>query len=172
MSCPKNYTEYKMIDKETKFSAIKDNDDIASALQEIMKVKNINIDINDNDSMEEIAKKIGVDINDLLLIANKKNGTIAEFYQKYPETSLQAKDSEPDWMSVNDMVDLDVRPSLAKGVDPFGLIMQTVAQLNGKILHIINSFEPAPLYSVLGKQGFEHYSKQENGIWHIYFYKK
>lgn len=161
-----------MIDKQTKFSDIKDNLDIVSAIEEIIKVKKLNIEITDNDSIEDIAKNIGVDIKDLLLIANKKNGTTTEFYQKYPETNLQTKDSEPDWMSTNDIVDLDVRPSLAKGVDPFGLIMQTVAQLNGKILHIINSFEPAPLYSVLGKQGFEHYSKLENGTWHIYFYKR
>jgi len=161
-----------MIDKKTKFSDIKENSDIVSALKEIVKVKKVDIDINDDNSMEDIAKKIGVDIKDLLLIANKKNGTVAGFYQKYPEMNLQTKKSEPYWLNENEMVDLDVRPSLAKGVDPFGLIMQTVAKLDGKILHIINSFEPAPLYSVLGKQGFEHYTKQENGIWHIYFYKK
>ena len=161
-----------MIDKKTKFSDIKENSDIVSALKEIVKVKKVDIDINDDNSMEDIAKKIGVDIKDLLLIANKKNGTVAEFYQKYPEMNLQTKKSEPYWLNENEIVDLDVRPSLAKGVDPFGLIMQTVAKLDGKILHIINSFETAPLYSVLGKQGFEHYAKQENGIWHIYFYKK
>ena len=161
-----------MIDKETKFSDIKDSKDIVSALQEIIKVKKINIDISDDDSMEYIAKKLGVDIKDLLLIANQKNGTADEFYQKYPEMNVESKEDIPDWLSTNDMVDLDVRPSLAKGVDPFGIIMQTVAKLDGKILHIINSFEPAPLYSVLGKQGFEHYVKHENGIWHIYFYKK
>ena len=160
-----------MIDKKTKFFDVKDNTDIASALQEIMKVKKINIDISDDDNMEDIAKKLGVDIKDLLLIVNKKSGTDAEFYEKYPETDIESKENAPHWLNANDMVDLDVRPSLAKGVDPFGLIMQTIAKLDGKILHIINSFETTPLYSVLGKQGFEHYAKQENGIWHIYFYK-
>ena len=161
-----------MIDIKTKFSDVKDNTDIASALQEIMKVKKTDIDISNDDNMEDIAKKLGVDIKDLLLIANKKNGTDVEFYEKYPEMNAESKENAPHWLSVNDMVDLDVRPSLAKGVDPFGLIMQTAAKLDGKILHIINSFEPAPLYSVLSKQGFEHYAKQKNSIWHIYFYKK
>lgn len=162
----------KIIDKDTIFLDIKDNSQIISAIEEIMKVKKIDLDLQDSDTMDSISKKLGVDPMDLLLILNKKNGTEKEFHQTYPEMNIKGVAQEPDWLDKNDMVELDVRPSLAKGVDPFGLIMQTVATLKGRVLHIINSFETTPLYSVLGKQGFEHYAKNDNGVWHIYFHKK
>ncbi len=82
------------------------------------------------------------------------------------------KTDEPQWLGKNEQIDLDVRPSLSKGVDPFGVIMQTIAGLNGRILHIISSFETAPLYEILSRQGFEHYAKEKDGVWHIYFYKQ
>ena len=160
-----------MIDKQTKFAEIKDKSDIIEALREVMKVKNLAFAFNDDENMEDIAQKLKIDIKDLLLIINKKNGTEKEFYHSYPKMNIQKQSLEPSWLNKYDKIDLDVRPSLANGVDPFGLIMQTIAKLDGKILHIINSFETTPLYSVLGKQGFEHYAKQENGVWHIYFYK-
>jgi len=160
-----------MIDKQTKFCDIKDNADIVSAVQEVVKVKKVNVNFDDDDTMEKIADKLSIDLMDLLLIANQKNKTENEFYQAYPQMRIKDKTDEPQWLNSKDMVDLDVRPSLSNGVDPFGMIMQTVAKLEGKILHIISNFETAPLYSVLGKQGFEHYSKEENGIWHMYFYK-
>jgi hypothetical protein len=164
--------EENMIDKTTSFADIKENDQITSVLEEIMKVKKINPGFTKRDTVENISKKLGIDLMDLLLILNKKNRTEKEFYEAYPQMKIKDDIKKPQWLEKNDMVDLDVRDSLAKGVDPFGLIMQTVATLDGRILHIINSFEPAPLYSVLGKQGFMHYAENQNGVWHIYFYKK
>jgi len=161
----------KLFNSGTTFAEIKNNDKIISALQEVMKVKNINIDIKDETTLQNIADQLNIDIKDLLLIVNKKNGLEKEFYEVYPDMKNNEKNNEPDWLKKNQIIDLDVRASLAEGVDPFGLIMQTISKLNGKVLHIVNTFETTPLYSVLGKQGFEHYSKNENGIWHIYFYK-
>ena len=160
-----------MVDKDRKFLDIKDNVGIVSALQEIIKTKKLNVEIYDSDSLEDIAKKIGIDIEDLQLIVDKKSSLDDKSYQKYPKSIQKAKEKIPSWLDKYDMIELDVRPSLEKGVDPFGAIMQRVSKLDGKILHIINSFEPAPLYSVLGKQGFKHYAREENGTWHIYFYK-
>ena len=161
----------KLFDGRTTFTEIKNNNKIISALQEVMKVKNMNIDIKDETTLQDIADQLNIDIKDLLLIVNKKNGLEKEFYEVYPNMKNNTKNNEPDWLKKNQIIDLDVRDSLAEGVDPFGLIMQTISKLNGKVLHIVNTFETTPLYSVLGKQGFEHYSKNENDIWHIYFYK-
>ncbi len=67
---------------------------------------------------------------------------------------------------------LDVRPSLAQGIDPFHLIMGEVAKLEeGQILHLVNGFEPKPLYNVLGSRGFEHYTESIDGIFNVYFFK-
>ena len=72
----------------------------------------------------------------------------------------------------SDMVLLDVRPSLARGVDPFHLIMGEVAKLEeGQILHLVNGFEPKPLYNVLGSRGFEHYTEFTDGVYNVYFFK-
>lgn len=70
-------------------------------------------------------------------------------------------------------VTLDVRPIIEAGTDPFKIIMQAVRDLaENQTLHLLNSFEPVPLYSVLGGKGYDHVRKREDGIWHIWFFKK
>ncbi len=67
---------------------------------------------------------------------------------------------------------LDVRPVLAKGGDPFHLIVKTVAELGGsEALHLLVGFEPAPLYAVLGAQGLAHHTEQQNDVWNVWFYR-
>lgn len=49
---------------------------------------------------------------------------------------------------------LDVREDLASGHDPFKKIMDQINRLDpGKILLLVNSFEPIPLVRILGNQG-------------------
>jgi len=70
------------------------------------------------------------------------------------------------------IVELDVRPILATGKDPFMDIMEKVKNLKeDETLMLINTFEPIPLYSVLGKKGFGHKTTNENGEFKIYFFK-
>jgi len=68
-------------------------------------------------------------------------------------------------------VTLDVREDLRQGREPFTKIMTTVARLQvGEKLVLVAPFEPAPLYSVLGKQGFDHQSKRlQSGDWEVLF---
>lgn len=67
---------------------------------------------------------------------------------------------------------LDVRETLAGGVDPFHLIMDHISLLKeGEIFHLINSFEPMPLYSVLAKRGFSHHTDVVDSVFHVYFFK-
>ncbi|MBP8824390.1 MAG: DUF2249 domain-containing protein [Flavobacteriales bacterium] len=69
--------------------------------------------------------------------------------------------------------ELDVRPILNQGQDPFNLILGKVKALKaGETLKIINDFEPIPLIQLLGKQGFGTYSKAIDGnTWHTWFFK-
>ena len=70
------------------------------------------------------------------------------------------------------IVELDVRPILATGKDPFMDIMEKVKNLKeDETLMLINTFEPIPLYSVLGKKGFGHKTINENGEFKIYFFR-
>ncbi len=68
---------------------------------------------------------------------------------------------------------LDVRPILASGTDPLNVILEKIRQLpEGKVLKLINTFEPTPLIMLLGKKGFEsHVEVIDENLVHTYFYK-
>ncbi|MBS1837881.1 MAG: DUF2249 domain-containing protein, partial [Actinobacteria bacterium] len=55
---------------------------------------------------------------------------------------------------------LDVRPLIERGEEPFGTIMETVADLDGRALVLVAPFEPTPLEGVLSAQGFSYRSEQ------------
>jgi uncharacterized protein (DUF2249 family) len=67
--------------------------------------------------------------------------------------------------------ELDVRPILRAGGEPFQKIMETVADLaGGEGLRLLATFKPTPLLSVLGSKGFSHEAKQiVGGDWEILF---
>jgi uncharacterized protein (DUF2249 family) len=72
------------------------------------------------------------------------------------------------------MATLDVRPILARGEEPFDTIMATVSQLEpGEPLELFTPFEPVPLFSVLGAQGFHHEAYPiGNGDYRVLFQKE
>ena len=52
---------------------------------------------------------------------------------------------------------LDVRPELRNGGEPFARIMQAVGDLApGQALRLLATFEPIPLYALLGRKGLTH----------------
>lgn len=49
---------------------------------------------------------------------------------------------------------------------------KAAALKNGEGLHIIQTFEPVPLYPVLALMGFEHHTEKVSGSeYHIWFYR-
>lgn len=72
---------------------------------------------------------------------------------------------------VSNFVDLDVRPALRAGEEPFGLIMAAVASLQeGEGLCLIAPFKPVPLLHVLGSKGFSHeMTELDGGDWEVRF---
>jgi len=68
-------------------------------------------------------------------------------------------------------VDLDVRPILRAGGEPFQAIMQAIATLPpGHGLRLLATFKPVPLFSVLGSKGFSHEAKEiGGGDWEVLF---
>ncbi len=71
------------------------------------------------------------------------------------------------------VIDPDVRDDIAKQSDPFKKIMAAVKSLRPEdVLHLINVFEPVPLYGVLERRGLSHWSECINDVWHIYFYNE
>jgi uncharacterized protein (DUF2249 family) len=71
------------------------------------------------------------------------------------------------------IVDLDVREELRQGREPFSRIMAAKAALpEGHVLRLRAIFEPAPLYQVMAKQGFEHWTEQRAADdWRVWFYR-
>ncbi|HKY97348.1 MAG TPA: DUF2249 domain-containing protein [Gemmatimonadaceae bacterium] len=70
--------------------------------------------------------------------------------------------------------ELDVRDDLRNGREPFSRIMSAVDALPPDgVLHLRATFEPAPLFRVLGKKGFLHEAR-ENGRedWSVWFWRE
>jgi uncharacterized protein (DUF2249 family) len=67
--------------------------------------------------------------------------------------------------------DLDVRPILRDGGEPFSVIMQAVSSLApGQGLRLFATFKPLPLFQVLGSRGFEASAREiGNGDWEVTF---
>ncbi|MBB5700730.1 uncharacterized protein (DUF2249 family)/TusA-related sulfurtransferase [Ochrobactrum daejeonense] len=67
--------------------------------------------------------------------------------------------------------ELDVRPLLAKGQEPFQAIMTAVESLlPGQSLLLIAPFKPVPLFSVMEKKGFAANAEEiGGGDWQVLF---
>jgi len=68
-------------------------------------------------------------------------------------------------------VELDVRPVLRDGGEPFEKIMQTVSNLQpGQGLRLYATFKPTPLLHVLGSKGYTHQATElDGGEWEVLF---
>ena len=76
-------------------------------------------------------------------------------------------------MEKTKIVDMDVRPILESGVDPFNVIMEGLKNLKeGETLCIINTFEPIPLLNILKKKGYDYETERPGGgVVHTYLKK-
>jgi uncharacterized protein (DUF2249 family) len=68
-------------------------------------------------------------------------------------------------------VDIDVRPLLKAGEEPFGQIMAAVSALQpDQGLRLLATFKPVPLFQVLGSKGFSHEAREiGGGDWEVLF---
>ena len=78
--------------------------------------------------------------------------------------------THPDSMPV---VEVDVRDDLRSGREPFARIMGAVDGLRDReVLLLRATFEPAPLFGVLGKRGFVHESvAHADDDWCVWFWR-
>ncbi|HZP36363.1 MAG TPA: DUF2249 domain-containing protein [Methylomirabilota bacterium] len=70
-------------------------------------------------------------------------------------------------------VHVDVRDDIRRGQEPFAKIMAAVKGLQpDRVLVLRAPFEPIPLYDVLGKRGFAHWTEQRGSDdWSVWFYR-
>ena len=67
--------------------------------------------------------------------------------------------------------ELDVRPILREGGEPFPQIMQAVAGLQaGQALKLLATFRPVPLFQAMQKKGFSYEAREiGGGDWEVIF---
>jgi uncharacterized protein (DUF2249 family) len=70
-----------------------------------------------------------------------------------------------------EFVDVDVRPILRAGGEPFSVIMQAVEGLEpDQGIRLFATFKPIPLFGVLGSRGFSHeVIELDDGEWEVLF---
>lgn len=71
------------------------------------------------------------------------------------------------------ITDLDVSEDLRNGVEPFSRIMAAQSGIPpGGVLRLRATFEPVPLYTALGHQGFSHWTERfAEDDWRVWFYR-
>jgi len=129
-------------------------------------------------TLAQAARVGGVDVNHLLMILNRKAGfeMEKEFYEGRKEMEKSDFTNNPHETgrrpALQEII-LDVRPIIESGTDPFKIIMKTVKEMkDDEMLHLVNSFEPVPLYSVMETKGFTYVSEKRGDEWHIWFWRK
>ncbi len=135
-------------------------------------------------TMEQVARIAGLEPDLLLHRINRAMGeplTIEDRHAESPQdTAGERETPAPDMpaflanLPAERISDLDVREDLRQGREPFSRIMSARAQLrSGGVLRLRATFEPAPLYVVMGKQGYGHWTEQlANDDWRVWFYKQ
>ncbi len=130
-------------------------------------------------NVEQAARVAGVDVNLLLEKLNSSIGvtkpgvslTENEKEDKMTENNIEEKPLEN--INPEKVVTFDVRPIIDGGKDPLKFILEKIKELKeDETLLLINSFEPVPLYSVLGRMGYSHQTRKEGEVFKIYFYRE
>lgn len=72
---------------------------------------------------------------------------------------------------MTEFVDVDVRPLLRAGEEPFSAIMAALDRLApGQGLRLYATFKPVPLFGVMASKGFAHQEAElEGGEWEVLF---
>lgn len=127
-------------------------------------------------NVEQAAGIAGVN---LVLLLNELNKSInADITETINEESTEEKMTQiekPELLknkSADKIQKMDVRSIIDSGKDPFLEIMAKVKSLKDEeVFHLINSFEPIPLYSVMQNKGFEHWTENDGSVFNVFFYK-
>ncbi|MDH7603517.1 MAG: DUF2249 domain-containing protein [Melioribacter sp.] len=127
-------------------------------------------------TVRQAASIAGVELNKLLFELNKAiNKEVCfnnETLKEEMGPTIMGKPEHLYSVPQEKIIQLDVRPIINSGKDPFLDIMSKVKNLkDDEVLLIINSFEPIPLYTVLGNKGFNHWTEKIDDAFKVYFFK-
>jgi uncharacterized protein (DUF2249 family) len=126
-------------------------------------------------SVAQAAGIAGLYAPDLTRRLNVAAGITAPAPEAEAPADTDAPADAPSWLSDATIVqELDARPIMARGEEPFKQIMGAAQGIpTGSAFRLIAGFEPLPLYGVLEKQGFAHYSiKHATEHWEVIFHRE
>lgn len=77
-------------------------------------------------------------------------------------------------VSAERITELDVRPVLRSGGEPFSQIMDAAAGVPpGGVLRLRATFKPVPLFGVMSLKGWDHWIESGAGDdWCVWFYRR
>jgi uncharacterized protein (DUF2249 family) len=122
-------------------------------------------------TVQQAAGVAGIDPTKFL---NRLNAAVGhEAVAQTPPSTEKAAMGRPDWIdSAKIAHELDVRPMLERGEEPFRAINQAASRIAvGDVLSLRSPFDPVPLRDVLGKQGFEAHTSGAGDDWTTLFFR-
>ena len=118
-------------------------------------------------TVEQAADLAGLDPRVLVARLNKAAG----FDVDPVPIDISPKSPEPDWVQHAQISErLDVRPLIARGEEPSGMILGAANRIPvGKVLSLRSPFDPVRLKETLLLQGFEAHSHSSGSDWTTLF---
>ena len=132
-------------------------------------------------TITEAARMAGVRAEDLVTTLRRAAGDAASGAERAVSGMVDAEDvpstPRPDLLAgVPDSrrTVVDVREDVRRGEEPFAKIMAAVRALGSdRVLVLRAPFEPIPLYDVLGKRGYAHWTERHaSDDWAVWFYRE
>ena len=126
-------------------------------------------------TVEQAARIAGIDPRVLVRKLNQEAGITPPDSETETISGSATSGDRPEWFGKTQVSqELDVRPMLERGEEPFKLITIAAREVPvGEVLRLIVGFEPLPLYDALGKQGFIHWGEQDDeGVWRAEFLRE
>ena len=115
----------------------------------------------------------GMEPAELVRALNHAIGIEVPEEQPAGQTDAATTEDVPPWVgSASIDAEVDARPMQREGREPFSAIMAAARRVApGHAFRLWNTFEPVPLYDVLGQRGFVHYARQHGPEdWEILFF--
>lgn len=114
-------------------------------------------------TVAQAAEIAGMEPADLVRSLNQAIGITAPVVEAGEGPAADgAAGGPPPWVDTAPVgTEVDARPFQKTGQEPFSVIMAAVREVEvGQVLRLRNTFEPVPLYDVLGMRGFVHFTRQ------------
>lgn len=125
-------------------------------------------------TVAQAAAIAGLEPTELTRKLNEVAGITAPAGTSETEPSRPDQTEAPSWVaSAPYSTEIDVRPLMARGEEPFKAIMAVARPVPaGAAFRLRAGFEPLPLYDVLARQGFTHWARQHGpDDWEIVFFR-